>query len=251
MKSSNIDTKHTNMLHDYMLIEEAAEMINSKGFSAATLDEFGLYFVNANDKCKTDLLWERIALPIHGFSGRVIAHAGRKLESRLPEISKAMTSKYMSQELAEAKINKWIKSKWINEPYEKSKNLFNMHRAHGSILDLNYCIVVEGYWDVMALYNKGIYNVVAACGTNLSKYHAYFIKALCDHCVFIYDTDDAGEKASDRSVEMMDSVGIFSTVIELPDGLDPDEYVRHKKSKSLIRTMDSIISDKTTRVSLT
>lgn len=236
--------------HDYTSIEEALEILENKKISKATSVEFNICLIKSEDKCRTDLLWERLALPIHNMRGRVIAYAGRKLETLEYEFAKSMKSKYTSDELANEKINKWIKSKWINEPYEKQKNLFNIHRAYESIINENYCILVEGYWDVISLHEKGIYNTVASCGTSLSKYQIFLIKSLCDHCLIMYDPDDAGIKAATTAQENFENYNFASTIINLPDNVDPDDYFKNKKASSVKQTLDQINNNQKRTVTL-
>ena len=234
----------------YTEIDEATDMLNSKKLSVATLNEFGVCYIPANTRCRTDLLWERLGLPIHDFNSNIIAHAGRKMDSRKDIVKSVFKNKYPSIELVNAKMLKWEKSKWINEPYEKSKNLFNINRAYNSIIENNYVIVVEGYFDVMALWDKRIYNVVATCGTTLSRYQAFFIKALCNYCLLMFDPDEAGVMASEHARETLGSIEMENSILVLPDSMDPDDYVMKKKPSALKSVLDTIVENKTSKVYL-
>jgi DNA primase len=153
--------------------------------------------------------------------------------------------------MAEAKIDKWDKSKWLNEPYEKNKNLFNFHRAYQNIIGKNYAIIVEGYFDVAGLHNKGIKNSVATCGTNLSKYQAYLIKTICDYCLIMFDGDEAGRNASVIASETLHSINLPCTIITLGDGIDPDDYIKKKNPRRFSQILDDIVRQGIRQVNLT
>jgi DNA primase len=231
--------------------QEALDMLQNKHLLSASLKTFGFRYLPANSKCRTDLLWERLILPIHDCRGNIIAYAGRKLNSGFSSIQHAYRSKYLDASMAEARIAKWDNSKWLNEPYEKSKNLFNIHRAYAPIINKGYAIIVEGYFDVVGLFNKNIYNVVATCGTNLSKYQSYFLKTLCDHCVILYDGDSAGYKASENASNMLKSVNVGSTIIYLDEGLDPDDFIAHKNSVKFTKLLDDFVKERAAYINLT
>ena len=244
-------TKPLSSCIDYNTIKEATDMLNFKQLSVASCNEFGFCYISSNSKCKTDLLWERLALPIHDIRGNLIAYAGRKLETREKYIQQSFKSKYLDQNMAQAKIDKWNKSKWLNEPYEKSKHLFNFHRAYPYIMNKGYIIVVEGYFDVVGLYNKGIKNVVATCGTNLSRYQAFLIKAICDHCMIMYDGDEAGIKASFVSSETLNTINFPYTIITLDNSLDPDDYIKKKNPRRFLQILDDLYRHSIEQVTLT
>ena len=157
--------------------------MKNKQFSAETINEFGLCYVPSQSTSRTDLLWNRLSLPIQNCRGKTIAYAGRRLTTNIEDLKDAYLKKYRNDDMVNSKINKWNNSKWINEPYDKVKNLYNYHRAAPSIYEKNYAIVVEGYFDVIAFHQKGIKNIVATCGTTLSRQQIMMIKILCD---FVY-----------------------------------------------------------------
>lgn len=230
--------------------KESAEIVASKHFSATTINEFGLCYIPAKSKTKTDLIWERLSLPIHDFIGNTIAFAGRKLETRASLIEQIYKAKYVNDTLAEAKIQKWHKSKWINEPYEKSKNLFNYHRAAEHMFSENYAIVVEGYFDTMGLWDKGIKNVVASCGLSLSKYQIFLIKAMCDTLYIMYDGDIRGQNASQTTLEACQQYGLNAKLLILPNGQDPDDFILHKNGNKFKNMLVEYSTTDTTKIEL-
>lgn len=232
---------------DYQSIKEAVDMLKSKQLSAATIQNFGISYLSSKEKFKTDLIWYRLGLPIHDLSGNIIAYAGRKLESTRTDFEKAMRSKYLDQDFATARINKWIKSKWINEPYDKGRNLFNIHRAYKEILKKNYVILVEGYFDVMALYDNGIKNVVSPCGLTLSTNQILLLRSLCDNILVFYDGDRRGQDALKKCVEQIEELDIRAISLVLVNGDDPDVYINEVDAQYFINVVEQNI-EKGTKV---
>jgi DNA primase len=233
----------------YKNITEAVEMINEKQLSPASVDEFGLCYIPENVNIM-DLLWCRLALPIHNMRGQQIAWAGRRLATKQSVIKKNYKSKYLDEDLSQAKFEKWNKSKWMNSTYEKSRNLFNIHRAYKSAIESNYIFLVEGYWDVIMFHQEGLKNIVATCGTSLTKTQAMMIKSICDHCFIIFDPDDAGILASERAQEIFDNIGLTSSRINLPNMLDPDEYIRKVSTKKFKDFMDNAMEKRPSEIIL-
>ena len=205
----------------------------NKQFSAEIIDEFELCYIPANSVCRTDLIWGRLGLPIHNNHGKTIAYAGRKLIEETANVHEAYIHKYNDTNLSSAKLKKWENSKWINEPYDKIKNLYNFYKASPYIYQKNYAIIVEGYFDVIMCYQKGLRNVVATCGTNISKQQILLLKSLCDFTYILYDPDDAGQLAALRAQELCNNYNLNNKNILLPNNLDPDEFIVNKNCNKL------------------
>lgn len=150
-----------------------------------------------------DLFRNRLIFPIRDGRGQVIAFAGRVLDSSLP--------------------------KYINSPesplYHKSSVLFGLDMALPSIRTGSSVIIVEGYFDHLALYRAGVQNVVATCGTALTSTHAGLIKRHAERVYTLFDSDGAGKKATIRSMELFLEQRIPAYVISLPAGDDPDSFL--------------------------
>ncbi len=150
-----------------------------------------------------DLLRNRLIFPIRDGKGHVIAFAGRVLDGSLP--------------------------KYINSPesplYHKSSVLFGLDMALPSIRTENSVIIVEGYFDHLALYRAGIRNVVATCGTALTASHANLIRRHAAKVYMLFDSDAAGRKATVRSMELFLEQRLPAYVISLPAGDDPDSFL--------------------------
>jgi DNA primase len=150
-----------------------------------------------------DQFRNRLMFPIRDTKGGVIAFAGRVLDASLP--------------------------KYINSPesplYHKSSVLFGMDMALPAIRTENSIIIVEGYFDHLALYRAGIRNVVATCGTALTTTHTGLIKRHAAKAYMLFDSDAAGRKATIRSMELFMEQRLPAYVISLPAGDDPDSFL--------------------------
>ncbi len=162
-----------------------------------------LGIVRKSDSGWHDLFRNRLIFPIRDARGQVIAFAGRVLDAALP--------------------------KYINSPesplYHKSSVLFGLDMALPSIRTGNSVIIVEGYFDHLALYRAGVQNVVATCGTALTGIHAGLIKRHAEQVYTLFDSDNAGRKATIRSMELFLEQRIPAYVISLPAGDDPDSFL--------------------------
>jgi len=114
--------------------------------------------------------------------------------------------------------------------FNKNKTLFGLNKSLNYIKDLNYVIVVEGYFDMISLYNGGIKNIVATMGTALSKNHILSLARLCDNIVLLYDGDEAGLNAINRGLELfkefMDNSDKNIYAVSLKDNEDPDSFMQ-------------------------
>ena len=153
-----------------------------------------------------DFLRDRVVFPIHGYSGKVVAFAGRVLRS-------------------DTKAPKYLNSP-ETELYHKSKVLYGLHLARTAIRREDHALIVEGYADVIALHQAGVENVVATSGTALTAGHIRLVKRLTERVVFLYDGDKAGIKAALRGLDLVLAEGMEVRLVLLPDGHDPDSYVK-------------------------
>ncbi|MDD2899858.1 MAG: DNA primase [Desulfuromonadaceae bacterium] len=163
-----------------------------------------------------DLFRNRLIFPIKDARGHVIAFAGRVLDTSLP--------------------------KYINSPesplYHKSSVLFGLDMALPSVRTGNAIIIVEGYFDHLALYRAGVQNVVATCGTALTGTHAGLIKRHAERVYTLFDSDIAGRKATVKSMELFLEQRIPAYVISLPSGDDPDSFLKEHTAEEFISLKD-------------
>lgn len=179
------------------------------GFKEEILIKNGL----VTEESKNDRFRDRVIFPIHSASGRVLAFSGRTMRT-----------------------DKTI-AKYINSPetpiYHKSEILYGIYFAKNAIVKENMCFLVEGYTDVISLYQAGVENVVASSGTSLTQSQIRIIRRFTPNITILYDGDSAGIKASFRAIDMILSEAMNVKVVMFPDGEDPDSYARSHSSSEL------------------
>ena len=147
----------------------------------------------------------RVIFPVHNPAGKVIAFGGRGIKGE--------------------------PAKYINSPesqiYVKSNELYGIYQAKTSIIRQNKCYLVEGYMDVIGMWQSGMENVVASSGTSLTDGQIALIHRFTENVTLIYDGDAAGIKASIRGIDLLLSHNLNVKVLLLPDGEDPDSFSRN------------------------
>lgn len=127
--------------------------------------------------------------------------------------------------------------KYINSPetevYKKGRVLYGFDITKHSIREENEAVVVEGYFDLIALYQSGITNVVASSGTGFTPEQASLLARFCEKVVLMYDPDSAGVKAAFRACGIIYNAGSEPRLIRLPKGSDPDSFIREKGADSM------------------
>lgn len=176
-------------------------------FSDEDLEKSGL--IITNEKGKTyDRFRGRLMFPIFNENDKVVGFGGRKL------------------------FEDDQGGKYINSPetriYNKSRILYGLNFARESIRANDYVLLVEGYFDVVSLYQAGIHNVVASSGTALTTEQVQLISRYTKNVVMLYDADLAGIKATRRGIEIVLEAGLDLSVVTLPEGEDPDSMIRTK-----------------------
>lgn len=177
-----------------------------KGYTKEILAKSGLSIFREETGEGIDRFRERVIFPIHTFSGRTIAFGGRILNSNLK------TAKYLNS--PETDI------------YHKSNVLYGLNQSKQAISKTNQCLLVEGYMDVVSLHQSGIENVVASSGTALTPEQIKLIKRLTENVTLLFDGDEAGIKASFRSIDLLLDQGMNVRILLFPDGDDPDSFAK-------------------------
>ena len=122
-------------------------------------------------------------------------------------------------------------AKYVNSPetklYSKSKNLYALNQCRGFIqkADKKNLVVVEGYTDVIAAWQAGLRNVVAACGTAINEQHLRLIKRFADTITLVLDGDEAGQKRTNEMLDLFVANDVDLRILTLPEGLDPFDYL--------------------------
>lgn len=188
--------------------DEAVRHFRSNGYKDDVLSSSGIA-VAYDDGRLLDRFRGRVMFPIHNLTGRVVGFGGRILDSS-------------------KKVAKYLNSP-ENEIYHKSDTLYGIFFAKKSIISKDFCFLVEGYMDVITMYQAGFTNVVASSGTSLTKKQILLIKRFTNNVTVIYDGDSAGIKASLRGIDMILAEGLSVRVISLPDNDDPDSFIKNNR----------------------
>jgi len=178
--------------------------LGKNGFSEEILLESGLAVSRENKTGIYDRFRNRIIFPIFHINGKIIGFGGRNLDNSLP--------------------------KYINSPetlvYKKGETLYGLYLAKEKIKLEGRCIIMEGYIDVITAHKFGFENSVASLGTALTEKQLRIIKGLTEEAIFVYDADKAGINAVLRAWEGVLRVGLNGKVVVLPEGEDPDSFLR-------------------------
>ena len=169
------------------------------GFSPETLKAIGLTGTNQQGY-NYDKFRGRVIFPIFNSSGKTIGFGGRDL--------KGDSAKYINSQESEI--------------YIKNRELYGIYQAKGAIVRENKCYLVEGYFDVISMWQAGIQNVVASSGTSLTEGQISLLHRFTENVTLIYDGDSAGIKASMRGIDMLLSHNLNVKAVPLPQGEDPD-----------------------------
>lgn len=173
-----------------------------KGYKQVYLEKLGL--TKTSGERRFDFFSGRVIFPIHSVSGKVLGFGGRILG--------------LEQKTA----------KYFNSPesilYDKSRILYGMYFAKNEIIKQDNCLLVEGYTDVISLFQSGVENVVSSSGTSLTTGQIKLIQRYTQNITVLYDSDSAGIKASFRGIDLLLEEGMTVKVLLLPEGEDPDSF---------------------------
>lgn len=167
-----------------------------------------------------DKFRNRVMIPIKDAKGRIVGFGGRVLDQGEP--------KYLNT----------AETQWFN----KRRILFAMDVAYKAIRQSRQAIVVEGYMDAISLHAAGISNVVASMGTAFAAEQAKLLKRVAEEVIFCYDSDSAGRRASVRAVSIARTEGLRVRIAGVPEGKDPDEYVRRYGKEAFLKVIAAAIN---------
>ena len=178
--------------------------LKEKGFTLSDILKSGLVLENKDGKGYHDRFRGRLMFPIFDVQGRVVGFGGRILAKGEP--------------------------KYLNSPetilFSKSRNLYGLNFAKAA--KKRELILVEGYMDMLSIYQAGFKNVVASLGTAFNNDHARTLKRFADDVILLYDSDEAGTNAALRAIPVLVKNGFRVKVTQVPDGKDPDEFIKAK-----------------------
>jgi len=179
------------------------QFLQKRQFPLDLMVEAGLLAKSENGRI-FDRFRGRVIFPIHNTQGEVVAFGGRSLDGAHP--------------------------KYLNSPetplFNKSTTIFNLHRARTSIRKRKQAILFEGYVDVISAWQAGLTQGIATLGTAITEQHARMIRKNVEQVIVCYDGDTAGQEATAKAIELLQQAGCVVRIAPLPQGTDPDDYIR-------------------------
>ena len=194
--------------------------LKRKQFSEEDLLEAGLVIKKEKNNTIYDRFRNRVMFPVFDVRGKVIGFGGRVLDDSKP--------------------------KYLNSPetmvFHKGVNLYGLNFAIKNGNPDRYFIIVEGYMDCISLHQHGITNTVASLGTALTENQARLLKRYADKVIISYDADVAGQTATLRGLKILRNAGFDVRVLLIPQGKDPDEYIRTNGTEKFMELVKNAIS---------
>jgi DNA primase len=191
----------------------------ARGVEEKKMLELGL--ISQSKGKSYDKFRNRVIFPIINTSGKVIGFGGRAIDP-------GDNPKYLNS--PESKI------------FQKKNNLYGLNISRQSAGKEGYIILVEGYMDVIALYQSGITNIAASLGTALTDNQAKLIHRYTKDVVLSYDADAAGRAAALRGIEILKNQDCRVRVLHVTDGKDPDEFVKKNGRPAFLKLVDNALS---------
>ena len=189
--------------------------LRDKGYNQQELDASGLFKRSQSGRIYC-LFWRRVMTPIFDLRGNIIAFGGRVLDDSKP--------------------------KYVNSPetlvYHKSDTVFALQIAKRSAS--HRYVLCEGYMDVISMHQAGIDTAVCACGTALTPEQVKLISEYADEVILSYDSDEAGQKATLRSLELFRNSPVRVGVLQIPGAKDPDEYIKKYGAERFKALLDGV-----------
>src|SRR2546423_5815837 len=152
-----------------------------------------------------DRFRQRIMIPIHDEHGELVGFGGRVIDEN-------SQPKYLNTSQTAL--------------YDKGRTLFNLFRARKPIHEQKHAVLMEGYFDAVTAWQARVTNVVTTSGTALTEHQVRLLKRETQELVLAFDRDDAGLNATQRAIELASKSGIYIKVVRVPQGKDPDDYLR-------------------------
>ncbi|MFV0527907.1 MAG: DNA primase [Lachnospiraceae bacterium] len=183
------------------------QYLKHKGHTDEVLKDTGLFLYDER-RGMADKFWNRVMFPIVDSNGRVIGFGGRVLGDGKP--------------------------KYLNSPetsiFDKSRNLYGLNLARTTRQD--YFILCEGYMDVIAMHQAGFTNAVATLGTALTAGQTGLLRRYVKEIMILYDSDEAGVKATLRAIPILKNAGISAKVVNIKPYKDPDEFIKNEGAEA-------------------
>ncbi len=194
------------------------ESLEKQGVSPEMMREISLCGQSRKSGRNYDYFRGRVIFPIINTQGKIIGFGGRVLDKSEP--------KYLNSN--ESLI------------FQKRQNLFGLNLTRSEIQKEGFAFIVEGYMDVVGLYQAGVKNVCASLGTALTEEQARLLSRYTKKVVLCYDADNAGRAAALKGIDVLRKAGLEVRVLHVEDGKDPDEYVRTHSRAEFLEMMDRV-----------
>ena len=201
--------------------ETLVNIFKKTGIDLDEADKLGIIQKKEHGNGYIDKFRHRIIFPFHNISGKIIGFGGRKLkEEQQP--------------------------KYLNSPesaiYKKGDILYGLNHAINAVREKDFVFLVEGYFDLLRLYESNYKNVVASSGTALTENQAKLLRRYTKDVCIVYDGDSAGIKAAIRNAHIIETQGLNASIIAIPEGDDPDTFIINRGNKAF----DNLIREKQT-----
>ena len=176
-----------------------------EGFTEQELIDGSLITVSGKTNGTFDFFMDRVMFPFFDLRGNIIAFGGRALGTE--------------------DSRKYLNSK-ETLVFQKNRTLFCLNYAKNLAAKKKQILLCEGNMDVISLHQSGFENAVATCGTAITPEHARLMSQYCDEVIICYDSDEAGQKATQKALNILSDVGINTRVIKMQGAKDPDEFIQ-------------------------
>ena len=190
--------------------EGLVRFLTQRGFPPRLMEAGGLVVERQERKGHYDRFRDRLMIPIQDPAGKVLGFGGRALGDQEP--------------------------KYMNSPetpiYRKGHQLFGLPVAAPSLRERRRAIVVEGYFDCIALHQGGVAEAVAVLGTALTREQVLLLRRYAEQVTLVFDPDRAGREAAWRALDLVLEVGLDASVVVLPEGTDPDTFIRKEGAEA-------------------
>jgi len=212
-----IDTFHLGYAPDAW--DGLLNFLRHKHAPVGLIEKAGLIIARKDSSGFYDRFRNRIIFPILNMSRQTVGFGGRVMDDSLP--------------------------KYLNSPetpvYNKRRLLYGLYAARNKCREAGAVHIVEGYFDQLALYQRGVENTAATLGTALTPEHIHLMKGFVKKAILIFDSDEAGIKASERSVGMFVREGVDAHVVMLPKGHDPDSFISEFGPEAFYKLTESAL----------
>lgn len=189
------------------------DFLEKKGYDIELAFEAGLLSRNEENFTYFDRFRNRIMFPLKNGQGRIVGYSGRTYTNQEP--------------------------KYLNSPetpiFQKRRILYNLNKARKFIRKQDEIILLEGFMDVIKSDYAGLKQVVASMGTQLSQEHITFLQKLTQNVTLMFDGDYAGKEATIKTGQALLNQGLNVFVVQLPSGMDPDDYIRKYDNEQFIK----------------